>query len=80
MQVGDLITTDKDCSQDVLIQVEGRNKFMAQAGQFRGNRAIRVTKVLQQSLEPGEKPVEKPAEKPAEKVTDKAVEKPGVKQ
>jgi flagellar motor switch protein FliM len=63
LQLGDLITTDKDCNQDVLIQVEGKNKFMAQIGQFRGNRAIKITKVLQQQNEPSEKPVEKPGEK-----------------
>src|SRR5208282_4087660 len=46
LQVGDLITTDKDCKDDVVIQVEGRNKFRAQIGQFRGNRAIKICKVL----------------------------------
>ena len=28
LQVGDVITTDKDCARDVLIQVEGKNKFL----------------------------------------------------
>src|SRR5438270_10665271 len=37
LQVGDVITTEKDCSRDVLIQVEGRNKFLGQVGQFRGS-------------------------------------------
>ncbi len=36
LQVGDLITTDKECTEDVLIQVEGKKKFLAQVGQFRG--------------------------------------------
>jgi flagellar motor switch protein FliM len=43
LQKGDVITTDKACSADVLIQVEGRNKFLGQIGQYRGSRAIRVT-------------------------------------
>jgi flagellar motor switch protein FliM len=51
MQPGDLITTDKECSRDVLIQVEGKNKLLAQIGQFKGNRAVRITKVLEQTLD-----------------------------
>jgi flagellar motor switch protein FliM len=57
MQVGDLITTEREATQDVLIQVEGRKKFLAQAGQFRGKRAIKLTKIIQQ-------PVEMPLETP----------------
>jgi len=48
LAVGDLITTDKPCETEVLIQVEGKNKFLAQPGQFRGSRAIRVTRLIQQ--------------------------------
>ena len=44
LQVGDVITTEKECQRDVLIQVEGRNKFLGQIGQFRGNRAVRITR------------------------------------
>ncbi len=47
LQVGDVITTEKDCSRDVLLQVEGKNKFLAQLGQYRGNRAIRITRACQ---------------------------------
>jgi flagellar motor switch protein FliM len=32
----------------VLIQVEGKNKFLAQLGQFRGSRALRITRMCQQ--------------------------------
>lgn len=53
LQVGDLITTDKSSSRDVLIQVEGRNKFLAQLGQFRGNRALRITRKCQQLNDSG---------------------------
>ncbi|MDP9175368.1 MAG: flagellar motor switch protein FliM [Planctomycetota bacterium] len=60
LQPGDVITTDKDCHRDVLIQVEGKNKFLAQIGQFRGSRAVRITQVIQQ-----------PAEVPTEKTGDR---------
>jgi flagellar motor switch protein FliM len=48
LQPGDIITTPKECSQEVLIQVEGRNKFLGLIGQFRGSRAIRITRLCQQ--------------------------------
>jgi flagellar motor switch protein FliM len=51
LQPGDLITTEKDCHRDVLIQVEGKNKLLGQLGQFRGNRAIRITRVVQDPVE-----------------------------
>jgi flagellar motor switch protein FliM len=47
LQVGDLITTEKDCQRDVLIQVEGKNKFLGQIGQFRGNRSVKITRACQ---------------------------------
>jgi hypothetical protein len=52
LQVGDLITTEKDSGRDVLVQVEGRNKLLGQIGQYRGSRAIKVTKVLSAPAEP----------------------------
>jgi flagellar motor switch protein FliM len=48
LQVGDIITTAKPSGADVLVQVEGKNKFLAQIGQFRGARAVRVTRHAQQ--------------------------------
>jgi flagellar motor switch protein FliM len=48
LQVGDVITTEKDSTQDVLIQIEGKNKFLGQVGQLRGSRAIRITRRCQQ--------------------------------
>ncbi len=44
LQVGDLITTNKPMSSDVLMQAEGKNKFMGQIGRFRGARSIRITR------------------------------------
>src|SRR5688500_9436494 len=55
LQVGDIITTEKPCSADVLIQIGGKHKFLGQVGQFRGCRAIRVTRRCQQ---PAEVPVD----------------------
>jgi flagellar motor switch protein FliM len=52
LQIGDLITTEKAASRDVLIQVEGKNKFLGQVGQFRGNRSVRITKACQENTEP----------------------------
>jgi flagellar motor switch protein FliM len=63
LQVGDLITTDKEYTKDVLIQVEGKRKFLAQIGQFRGKRAIRLTKILQQGENGTDTPVEAAAPK-----------------
>jgi len=58
LQAGDLITTERESTEDVIVQVEGKNKFLAHFGQYRGKRAIRLTKILQQ-------PVEVPSEKSA---------------
>jgi flagellar motor switch protein FliM len=57
LQIGDVITTDKMCNRDVLIQVEGKNKFLGQVGQFRGKRSVRITRACQEPPEPpkGEK-------------------------
>jgi flagellar motor switch protein FliM len=48
LQPGDLITTDKQCSREILIQVEGKNKFLGHVGQFRGAKAVRITRPCQQ--------------------------------
>lgn len=47
LQPGDLITTSKDHHSDVLIQVEGRNKFVGKIGQIKGKRAIQITRLCQ---------------------------------
>jgi flagellar motor switch protein FliM len=52
LSVGDVITTNKNCKTDVLMQVEGQAKFVGQVGQFRGNRSIRITRKLPQPGEP----------------------------
>jgi hypothetical protein len=47
LQPGDVITTEKQVDQDVLLQVEGRGKFLAQVGEFRGSKAVRITRMCQ---------------------------------
>ena len=62
-------TTEKDVSRDVLIQCEGKNKFLGQLGQFRGGRAVRITRLCADEQE------SQKAEKAGEKSPDKAAEK-----
>ena len=45
LAAGDVITTDKPSAGEVGVQVEGRTKFAGWLGQFRGKRAVRVTRV-----------------------------------
>jgi flagellar motor switch protein FliM len=57
---GDVITTDKPTAGDAFIEIEGRNKFLAQIGQVRGCRAARITRVTNDAPEtPAEKPGDK---------------------
>jgi flagellar motor switch protein FliM len=56
LQVGDLITTEKQASKDVTILVEGKNKFQAKVGQVRGNKAARITQRSRNSMEIGNAP------------------------
>ena len=51
LQVGDIITTEKDFNKEVLLQIEGKHKFLGQLGQFRGGRAIRITRTCQQLVD-----------------------------
>jgi flagellar motor switch protein FliM len=46
MQPGDLIVTEKPANQPVVISVEGERKFIAHIGQFRGKRALRVSRAV----------------------------------
>ena len=51
LRPGDIITTEKDQAADVLIQVEGKNKFLGKLGQLKGSRAIQITRMCQQVAE-----------------------------
>ena len=44
MTRGDVITTDKPASSPIVLEVEGRRKFLAHVGQYKGNRAVKVTR------------------------------------
>jgi flagellar motor switch protein FliM len=44
LSVGDVLPLEKSIHQEVLVQVEGRNKFAGQMAQRRGKRVIRITR------------------------------------
>ena len=44
MAPGDLIMTDKPASSPIVFTVEGRKKFVAHLGQFKGKRAIQIAR------------------------------------
>jgi flagellar motor switch protein FliM len=46
MAPGDLIMTEKPASQPVVLAVEGRKKFLANLGQFKGQRALKVARAI----------------------------------
>jgi flagellar motor switch protein FliM len=48
LQPGDIIETDKPASSEVVIQIEGRKKFAGRLGQFKGARAIKVARNIDQ--------------------------------
>jgi len=45
LQPGDIIPTDKEAHADLILQVENRNKFAGRLYQYKGMRAIRVTRL-----------------------------------
>jgi len=47
LQVGDIIATPKPADTDLLIQVKDRNKFAGRLYQFKGARALRVTRLAE---------------------------------
>lgn len=51
LAVGDVIQTEKLATQDLAVQVEGKNKFAGQMAQLHGKRAVKITR-LAQSNEP----------------------------
>jgi len=58
LAIGDLITTDQVIGAEMLIQVEGKHKFVGQLGQFRGARSIQITRKIEppaQESKPGER-------------------------
>jgi flagellar motor switch protein FliM len=51
LRVGDIITTEKDVHSPLLVSVEGIPKFRAQAGAFKGHKAVRITDVIHNPAE-----------------------------
>jgi len=51
LQPGDLITTEKECGSEALVQIEGKNKFHCHVGQLRGARAVRITRTTREAAE-----------------------------
>jgi len=51
LEVGDIIKTKKEAKNDLILRIEGKSKFAGKVGQFRGNRAFKITR----TAEPGEK-------------------------
>ena len=46
MSPGDLVVTDKPANQPVVLWVEGEKKFLGQIGQYKGKRALRITRPI----------------------------------
>jgi flagellar motor switch protein FliM len=51
LAAGDILQLEKPAQSEMIVQVEGKNKFAALVGQFKGKRAIRIKRLLQ----PGER-------------------------
>jgi flagellar motor switch protein FliM len=49
LEVGDLITTEKPSNSPVVVTSGGRPKFLANIGQFRGNRALKIVRPIRPS-------------------------------
>ncbi|MBF0434685.1 MAG: flagellar motor switch protein FliM [Magnetococcales bacterium] len=43
---GDVITLSNDLASDISVEVEGKTKFLAQAGIVRGKKAVRITQIV----------------------------------
>ncbi len=46
LAVGDLVVTEKAVAQPVVLSVEGEKKFLAQIGQFKGGRALKILRAV----------------------------------
>lgn len=47
MAPGDIIVTDKSATKPVVLNVEGEKKFLGHIGQYKGSRAVRITRAVQ---------------------------------
>ncbi len=46
LEVGDIISTEKDVSHPLEVEIENRTKFHASAGSFKGRKAIQIEQIL----------------------------------
>jgi len=56
LQPGDILTTNKEVHHEVLIQIEGKNKFLANLGRYRGHKCLKITKPCLQVPDPNFSP------------------------
>lgn len=52
LRVGDIITTEKDVHDPLLVTVQGNSKFRSRAGAYKGHKAVQVEEFVQ--LKPGQ--------------------------
>jgi flagellar motor switch protein FliM len=43
---GDIIQLDKPASGEMIVQIEGKNKFTGLIGQYKGKRAVRIKRAV----------------------------------
>lgn len=48
LSVGDILTTEKPASQPVLLCVEGEKKLLANIGQYKGSRALKIIRTVRE--------------------------------
>lgn len=48
LRVGDIIASEKDVQEPLVVSVEGRPKFEARAGQFKGRKAIEILRAVEE--------------------------------
>ena len=52
LQVGDIITTDKDCHSPLEVSVAGVHKFQARPGSFKGRKAVEIIAAIDPKSDP----------------------------
>ncbi|MEN3009038.1 flagellar motor switch protein FliM [Pseudothermotoga sp.] len=51
LEVGDVIRLKSHKDEDVAVQVQGRTKFLAKPGTYKGYRAVKITKIVEPEVE-----------------------------
>lgn len=63
LQEGDIIQTGKPAAEEVLLRIEGKNKFAARVGKHKDSRAVKITRLVAPG-DPLERPVTEVSEGP----------------